>query len=56
MTHDSPTFADRLRAALGLDVQASPRPGAVRTVLAPAAVQQRGQAFAERLRRALERR
>ena len=61
MNHSSPTFSERLRVALGLgDAETPPagserhaRPRSATPGTTPGSTLQRGQVFADRLRRAL---
>lgn len=53
MTHSTPTFTERLRAALGR--AETPSTDHVRTVRPTGTPRERGQMFADRLRKALDR-
>jgi hypothetical protein len=53
MNHSSPTFTDRLRSALGLAETSSA--GTSHTARPTGTYRQRGQVFADRLRKALDR-
>ena len=52
MNHSSPTFTERLRSALGLAETSSA--GTSRTARPAGTPRQRGEAFADRLRKALD--
>ena len=53
MTHSTPTFTERLRAALGL--AETPSADHLRTPRPAGTPRERGQVFADRLRKALDR-
>ena len=55
MHHISPPFSERLRVALGLGAAETPHTGPGRTTRPEGTTHERGQVFADRLRRALDR-